>query len=226
MTENFTELIFNSIFHNLWTLFKEIWWFLLLFAIVAILAVIIKAKIDKKRYGNITKIHSGKDILSKLKSLHPNEFEEYIEYLFNQLGFKSERVGGAYDGGIDVIVEKNNIKHYIQCKKFITSQVSVGEVRDFYGALTDHLANGKGYFITTNKFTLEAEKFAENKPIELIDGHRLLEYIEMAKLDNEAYFNKEAEKCPQCSGELVERNGKYGRFWGCSNYPNCKFTRK
>ena len=32
-------------------------------------------------------------------------------------------------------------------------------------------------------------------------------------------------KCPFCGGELTLRNGKYGRFWGCSNYPKCNFTR-
>lgn len=30
--------------------------------------------------------------------------------------------------------------------------------------------------------------------------------------------------CPQCGGQLVLRNGKYGSFYGCSNYPKCKFT--
>lgn len=30
--------------------------------------------------------------------------------------------------------------------------------------------------------------------------------------------------CPQCGGKLILRNGKYGSFYGCSNYPNCKFT--
>lgn len=30
--------------------------------------------------------------------------------------------------------------------------------------------------------------------------------------------------CPKCNGKLVERTGKYGKFLGCSNYPNCKFT--
>ncbi len=30
--------------------------------------------------------------------------------------------------------------------------------------------------------------------------------------------------CPQCGGTLVQRNGKYGRFYGCSNYPRCRFT--
>lgn len=32
--------------------------------------------------------------------------------------------------------------------------------------------------------------------------------------------------CPKCNGQLVERNGKYGYFWGCSNYPKCKYTHK
>lgn len=30
--------------------------------------------------------------------------------------------------------------------------------------------------------------------------------------------------CPQCHSTLVERNGRFGRFLGCSNYPKCKFT--
>lgn len=32
--------------------------------------------------------------------------------------------------------------------------------------------------------------------------------------------------CPRCGGKLVLRNGRYGEFWGCSNYPKCKFTKK
>lgn len=33
-------------------------------------------------------------------------------------------------------------------------------------------------------------------------------------------------KCPRCGGNLVLRNGRYGRFYGCSNYPNCKYILK
>ena len=32
--------------------------------------------------------------------------------------------------------------------------------------------------------------------------------------------------CPKCNGQLILREGKYGQFYGCSNYPNCKFTMK
>lgn len=30
-------------------------------------------------------------------------------------------------------------------------------------------------------------------------------------------------KCPLCGGLLVLRNGRYGRFYGCSNYPRCSY---
>lgn len=30
--------------------------------------------------------------------------------------------------------------------------------------------------------------------------------------------------CPKCGGTLVERMGRYGSFYGCSNYPKCRFT--
>jgi len=33
--------------------------------------------------------------------------------------------------------------------------------------------------------------------------------------------------CPRCDGKLVLRHGRGGKaFYGCSNYPKCKFTKK
>ena len=29
--------------------------------------------------------------------------------------------------------------------------------------------------------------------------------------------------CPRCGGRLVLRKNKFGEFYGCSNYPNCKY---
>lgn len=61
--------------------------------------------------------------------------------------------------------------------------------------------------------------------------HNMREVID----DDSHVFNiraKEREKeeklsmgiCPRCGGDLVLRTGKYGNFYGCSNYPNCKYT--
>jgi predicted RNA-binding Zn-ribbon protein involved in translation (DUF1610 family) len=32
--------------------------------------------------------------------------------------------------------------------------------------------------------------------------------------------------CPRCGGRLIQRDGKYGKFYGCSNYPKCRYTQK
>ena len=34
------------------------------------------------------------------------------------------------------------------------------------------------------------------------------------------------EMCPECGNPLVVRNGKYGEFVACSNYPDCKYIKK
>jgi DNA topoisomerase-1 len=35
-----------------------------------------------------------------------------------------------------------------------------------------------------------------------------------------------AEKCPLCGSPLEEKFGRFGRFFGCSNYPECKYIKK
>lgn len=35
---------------------------------------------------------------------------------------------------------------------------------------------------------------------------------------------KGKKTCPYCKMPLVLRNGKYGEFYGCSNYPKCNYT--
>jgi DNA helicase-4 len=40
-------------------------------------------------------------------------------------------------------------------------------------------------------------------------------------------LKKERFECPLCGGHLIKRAGKFGEFFGCSNYKNigCKYTR-
>ena len=39
-----------------------------------------------------------------------------------------------------------------------------------------------------------------------------------------------SNNCPSCGGNMVERTARKGKnagntFWGCSNFPKCRFTR-
>jgi len=37
---------------------------------------------------------------------------------------------------------------------------------------------------------------------------------------------RRVRKCPVCGGSVVRREGKWGEFWGCENYPTCKGIAK
>ena len=48
----------------------------------------------------------------------------------------------------------------------------------------------------------------------------------VATVNGNAKILTPIETCPECrQGTLSKRNGKFGEFFGCSNYPNCKYTR-
>ena len=45
-------------------------------------------------------------------------------------------------------------------------------------------------------------------------------------MKNDTELKRNIYKCPECGGRLVPRSGPYGKFMGCSNYPNCKYIKK
>lgn len=188
-------------------------------------------------------------ILYMLKGMTPARFEVEMANMFTALGYRTELTGGSGDGGIDVVAEKNGKRYFIQCKKFITREVTPHDVRDFLGAITNvNNPAERGFFITTNKFTIAAERAAEgNARIELIDGRELVRYYKMAqgKMPSETQIpapmpalaqamavQSNAPKCPQCGGDLVLRTAKHGaqagkQFWGCANFAttHCRFIQ-
>ena len=39
-------------------------------------------------------------------------------------------------------------------------------------------------------------------------------------------YNPNIKYCPKCKAPLRVVNGKYGKFYGCSNYPRCEYSEK
>ena len=48
--------------------------------------------------------------------------------------------------------------------------------------------------------------------------------LQMKREKKEEVFS--SELCPECGGKLVLRESRYGKFWGCKNFPKCRFTKK
>ena len=83
----------------------------------------------------------------------------------------------------------------------------------------------------TSKMEEKLDDIAENKA----DWQQILADFyypfmdEIAKGKTSIASQKLAEKigetCPNCGGELLKRQGRYGEFIACSNYPKCKYSR-
>ena len=54
-----------------------------------------------------------------------------------------------------------------------------------------------------------------------------LKYLAKTKINQKiASIKTDGGICPQRGGKLIMRNGKYGSFIGCSNFPKCRYTQK
>ena len=118
--------------------------------------------------------------LSQLGSLSPEGFEEFVAELFESLGYVVERTGGSGDEGVDLRLTQDGLRAVVQCK-YHQSRGVIGspELQKFLGTI-HHTRSHKGYFVTTRTFSLAAEKFVADHPIELIDGPRLVQLVEQA----------------------------------------------
>jgi hypothetical protein len=112
------------------------------------------------------------------------QFERLIAQLLTKIGLEVTSTKESGDGGIDLIAISDQPffegKYIIQCKRW---SGSVGEpvVRDLYGVVMSERAN-KGILVTTSSFTRQALKFAANKPMELIDGEKLVSLLDKQRL--------------------------------------------
>ncbi len=117
--------------------------------------------------------------LAQLASLTSEGFEEFVAELFEALGYDVERTGGTGDEGIDLRVSRAGLRGIVQCKYHSRGVVGSPELQKFLGSV-HHAQGHKGFFVTTRTFSLAAEKFAAEHPIELIDGPRLVELVQEA----------------------------------------------
>ena len=110
-------------------------------------------------------------------------------------------------------------------KKFVPTKIGI----DVTDKLQEYFNNIINVEYTANMET-DLDKISEGKE----DWHKVLRdfYSTFEPTLNEAFQKMEkkepektGEKCPNCGSELVIRNGKYGSFTACSNYPECKYIK-
>jgi len=98
----------------------------------------------------------------------------------------------------------SNVVYYSELvgkiKSFSTENITESEVKEIYDILVQ--TNKKSVIFQMNHVK-NVKKTLQEKEMKINSG-----------------------VCPICGGKLIMRNGKYGTFYGCNNYPKCRFSRK
>jgi restriction system protein len=180
------------------------------------------------------------------------QFERLVAEGFRHRGFQvSEKGGPAPDDGIDLEMSRGAERFLVQCKQWRARQVGVSVVRELYGVMASRRATG-GFVVTSGSFSPDAQRFADGKEIELIDGAGLDRLLKegakapppsvvsaqgargsnspVAPVDSLPDFTDAMTKppaCPSCNTPMVLRTAKQGSrkgssFWGCPRYPGCR----
>ena len=104
------------------------------------------------------------------------EFEMLVGEYFRKQGFAVTETPSGQDGGIDLVLKKDDQKILVQCKHWKISKIGVKTARELYGILVDSNADEVN-IVCSGEFTKEAETFVRNKPIHLINGDELMKLI-------------------------------------------------
>lgn len=139
-----------------------------------------------------------------------------------------EKLGIGRPSTYATIMETIKARDYVKVedKKFIPTKIGI--------ETTDKLQEGFSDIINV-EYTANMEKELDEIAEAKINNVDVLKefYDKFEPLVEDAFKNmekKEAEKtgesCPNCGSPLVIRNGKYGEFVACSNYPECKYIKK
>ena len=180
------------------------------------------------RKGQLLEKQTG---IGTIRSISWQKFEELVGEAYRRRGYRViENTAAGPDEGIDLVLKKGGSLILVQCKHWKSSKVGVNIVRELFGVMTAKHATS-GILITSGVFTQEAKNFGADKPIDLVDGTRLLQLIgNVQKQGTTLPRPASANVCPQCGAELVLRTAQRGpnpgkKFWGCSDFPKCRFTK-
>lgn len=132
------------------------------------------------------------------------------------------------------IIETIQARNYVSLEKSSENSKTKVFVPTEQGVLTDQKLQEYFESVINVSYTANMEKdldlIAEGEKDNIAELNRFYELF--LPLVENAYENMEkielqrtGDMCPKCGSELVYRQGKFGRFISCLNYPTCKYTK-
>jgi HJR/Mrr/RecB family endonuclease len=135
-----------------------------------------------------------------LDNLSGKEFEEFLKWMFQELGFSVELTKVTADSGVDLVLKKDKEKIAVQAKRYNrNTKVSNEVVLKTYGGMGVYKCH-KSIIITTSYFTNQAKSDAQKLEIELWDREYLSSKID--EINNKLANNIHKIEFPDYKGSL------------------------
>lgn len=106
------------------------------------------------------------------RELSPYEFEVEVGRWYLSLGYDVRVTQASKDGGVDIVLTKNNILTYVQCKHY-KSKIGVKECRELGGVMLPNRVR-KGVIVTLEGVTQKAKEYCEGARIKIVTLRTLL----------------------------------------------------
>lgn len=132
---------------------------------------------------------------------------------------------------------KQNATHIYLIRSIIGKKFSVYGFVVFVQGNIDNVYSP--YVYTLHEFSKHMEQICAGIPALTTEQRdeiyqKISDYRDHFNISEQEHLKNIAKKqkdlsvgiCPRCGGKLVMRAGKYGNFYGCSNYPKCTFTKQ
>ena len=131
------------------------------------------------------------------QSITWQKFEEEVMNLYTRLGYHARLTKKGSDGGIDIIISKQGIEEYIQCKHYKdTNNLGVKEVKEFYA--TCQSDEKKGIMVCLSNLTNDAKHYYAKENVN--------EVISIIGLDELMRLDKQCCPCEKRNSELIWNN--------------------
>lgn len=119
----------------------------------------------------------------RLRNVDPYEFEEFVAEVWELQDWKTSVSQASNDQGVDVVAEKNdgmvNQRLAIQVKRYSAgNKVGRGEIQKYHSMKVQDSSADAAVVVTTGKFTSQAEDWANEHNVKLIDGDDLVNILE------------------------------------------------
>lgn len=106
------------------------------------------------------------------RALSPYDFEQEVGNWYISQGYDVKVTQQVRDGGVDIVLTKNDVLTYVQCKHY-NSKIGVVECRELGGVMLPNRVK-KGVIVTLEGVTRKAQEYCDGARIKIVTLRTLL----------------------------------------------------